>query len=198
MDEVRYVIALLLVSAIPAAIVFWLLAHPLVRFWRLIGAPVSYAILCTAAASVMVGMFLLRSRLLATDYGTNRPLAAGGLVCLAFAGWLLGRLRRHLTVRTLVGVPEIAPGSGGELLTGGVYGKVRHPRYLQMTIALAGYALIANYPAVYGALLFWCTGIYLVVLLEERELRERFGDAYRDYCRRVPRFVPRFRERTGR
>jgi len=194
MDKVRYVIALLLLSAIPAAIVFWLLAHPLVRFWRRLGAPVSYAILCTGAAAVMVGMFLLRSRLLVADYGTNRIFAAIGLVCLVFAGWLLRRLRKHLTVRTLIGVPELAPGSGGVLLTGGVYGKVRHPRYLQMTIALLGYALIANYPAVYGALLFWCTGIYLVVLLEERELRERFGEAYRDYCMRVPRFMPRFRD----
>jgi LPXTG-motif cell wall-anchored protein len=193
MAEVRYIIALLLLSAIPAAIVFWLLAHPLVRFWRRIGAPAAYTILCTSAAAVMAGAFLLRDRLLTADYGTNPLLAAIGLACLAFAGWLLRRLRKHLTVRALVGVPEIAPGSGGELLTGGIYGKIRHPRYLQMTIALLGYALIANFPAVYGALLVWCAGIWLVVILEERELRERFGEAYRIYCRQVPRFVPRLR-----
>jgi protein-S-isoprenylcysteine O-methyltransferase Ste14 len=195
MDEVRYVIALLLLCAIPAAIFFWLLVHPFICLWRRLGAPVSYAILCTVIAGVMTGMFLLHSRLLAADFGTNRLLAAAGLVFLIFAGWLLRRLRRHLTVRTLVGVPELAPEAGGELLTGGIYGKVRHPRYLQMTIALLGYSLIANYPAVYGALLFWCGGIYLVVLVEERELKERFGEAYRDYCRHVPRFVPRLREK---
>jgi protein-S-isoprenylcysteine O-methyltransferase Ste14 len=27
--------------------------------------------------------------------------------------------------------------------------------------------------------------------LEERELRERFGDPYRRYCGLVPRFIPR-------
>ena len=35
--------------------------------------------------------------------------------------------------------------------------------------------------------------LHLVVLLEERELLERFGDAYRDYAGRVPRYVPRLR-----
>jgi len=30
-------------------------------------------------------------------------------------------------------------------------------------------------------------------MLEERELRERFGAEYDAYCRRVPRFLPRLR-----
>jgi protein-S-isoprenylcysteine O-methyltransferase Ste14 len=30
-----------------------------------------------------------------------------------------------------------------------------------------------------------------VVLLEEPLLRKRFGEAYVDYCRRVPRWIPR-------
>jgi protein-S-isoprenylcysteine O-methyltransferase Ste14 len=29
-----------------------------------------------------------------------------------------------------------------------------------------------------------------VVLLEERELRDRFGAEYDEYCRRVPRYIP--------
>jgi len=32
--------------------------------------------------------------------------------------------------------------------------------------------------------------VFLIVQLEERELRERFGTEYEAYCRRVPRFVP--------
>ena len=38
--------------------------------------------------------------------------------------------------------------------------------------------------------------LYLLVLLEERDLRERFGSEYEACCRRVPRFVPR-RVMTG-
>jgi protein-S-isoprenylcysteine O-methyltransferase Ste14 len=35
--------------------------------------------------------------------------------------------------------------------------------------------------------------MYAVVVVEERELRERFGLAYEEYCRQVPRFVPKLR-----
>jgi len=34
---------------------------------------------------------------------------------------------------------------------------------------------------------------YLLLVLEERELLDRFGDAYREYQRDVPRLIPRLR-----
>jgi protein-S-isoprenylcysteine O-methyltransferase Ste14 len=36
----------------------------------------------------------------------------------------------------------------------------------------------------------------MVVLLEERELLDRYGPEYAAYTRRVPRFVPRLRRKT--
>jgi protein-S-isoprenylcysteine O-methyltransferase Ste14 len=30
----------------------------------------------------------------------------------------------------------------------------------------------------------------VLVLLEERELRDRFGAEYEEYCRQVPRWIP--------
>jgi protein-S-isoprenylcysteine O-methyltransferase Ste14 len=80
----------------------------------------------------------------------------------------------------------------GKLLTEGIYAKVRHPRYVEALLGTLGYALFANYLAVYIAFLLAIPALYLVVLLEERELRDRFGAEYEEYSRRVPRFVPRF------
>lgn len=196
MDTIRYVIALLLIVAVPAAIVFWVLIHPFVRFWRRLGVATTYTAVCTVVAVVMATVVAVRDRLLAVDFGMSVPLGVVGLVCLALAGWLLVKLRQKLTVRVLVGVPELSSDpKTGILINDGIYARVRHPRYGQMTLAILGYALIANYPAVYGAFFLWCVGIYGVTVLEERELAARFGAAYRDYAARVPRFVPRLRQR---
>jgi protein-S-isoprenylcysteine O-methyltransferase Ste14 len=195
MNAIRYAIAVTLSAAIPAALLYWLVVHPFARFWRRLGARNSYLVICPVVFAVMAGMVRLRGRLLAVDFGLSIPLALVGIVLLAGSGLLLRTLRRQLTVKVLVGVPELSEGTAGSLLTTGIYSRIRHPRYVQMTLAIVGYACIANYPAVYSAVLVWLAGIYAVILLEERELLDRFGDAYRTYCRRVPRFLPFSRER---
>jgi protein-S-isoprenylcysteine O-methyltransferase Ste14 len=58
-------------------------------------------------------------------------------------------------------------------------------------IAMAGYALLTNYLAVYILAAASPLILLLVVQLEEKELRDRFGKQYEDYCVRVPRFIPR-------
>lgn len=101
-------------------------------------------------------------------------------------------VHRHLTIANLLGLPEIAPDRYPRtLVTEGIYARLRHPRYVQLLIALIGYALIANYLAAYFVVALWIPAIYIIVLLEERELRDHFGKAYEDYCRRVPKFMPR-------
>lgn len=191
---IRYWLAVLLVVAIPTAILYWLLIHPFARFWRRFGVGRAYTAVGAILLPVMAGLFLGRGRLLAHSWGTNRLLVALGIICLVGAGWLHRWLFRDLPLRVLLGIPELSAAPGkGTLITTGIYGTVRHPRYLQMDLALLGYALIANYPAVYLLYLLWLAGIRLVVALEERELEARFGEEYRRYRERVPRFIPRRR-----
>jgi protein-S-isoprenylcysteine O-methyltransferase Ste14 len=93
---------------------------------------------------------------------------------------------------TLVGVPELRGASApAALLTGGIYAKVRHPHYVGATFGYVASAFLANYLFLWAALPAFLLLLHTVVLLEERELEERFGDAWRDYAARVPRYVPR-------
>jgi protein-S-isoprenylcysteine O-methyltransferase Ste14 len=137
-------------------------------------------------------LYHYRHVLLGDDLGTYWPLVALAAVFEILAILVQRRRKKHLTTRILVGLPEVdAKQEGGKLLTEGIYGRIRHPRYVEVMLAFIALALFANYQFLYVFLLVAAALIYLLVLIEERELRERFGEAYVEYSRRVPRFVPR-------
>jgi hypothetical protein len=81
------------------------------------------------------------------------------------------------------------------LLTEGMYARMRHPRYVSVFVATVGWSLMANHGAAYAVTAALIPLILVLVHLEERELVERFGDAYRAYQARVPALLPRIRGR---
>ena len=87
--------------------------------------------------------------------------------------------------------------SQGRLAKDGLYGKVRHPQYVGIIVALFGQ--IIHWPTVITVALFPIIVFAYLVLAhkEERKMIEAFGDAYREYQRRVPRFIPRIGRRES-
>jgi protein-S-isoprenylcysteine O-methyltransferase Ste14 len=77
------------------------------------------------------------------------------------------------------------------LVTTGPYGVVRHPIYLGAFIFLGALALLAANLLIILPTIALLTLLYARLLEEERMLIERFGDEYRDYMKRTPRFIPR-------
>ncbi|HYB72779.1 MAG TPA: methyltransferase [Candidatus Sulfotelmatobacter sp.] len=192
MDSARYYVALVLVIAFPPMLLAWPLIHPFVRFWRKLGPGWTYTVVGTFIGAGMVGLSLIRRPLLAIEFGTSYPLAALGALCFAASLWMGLALLRHMTITLILGLPEIAPERHpAGLVTQGIYARIRHPRYVQLALGLLGCALFANYLAPYATFALWLPGLWTIVVLEERELRDRFGAEYEAYCRRVPRFVPR-------
>lgn len=191
LNDVRYAAALAALIAMPQIFVFWFVIHPFAGFWRRAGAPSAYAAALGSMILAAALVFGFRQTLLGRDWGFQWPLAAAGAAILAL-GVRLGR-RRHadLGFTLLAGLPELDPERHpAELKTDGVYAQMRHPRYAEFQLMALGTALIVNYPALYAA---WAASSLLMVplaALEERELRQRFGEAYERYAERVPRFVP--------
>jgi protein-S-isoprenylcysteine O-methyltransferase Ste14 len=73
----------------------------------------------------------------------------------------------------------------------GPYRFVRNPMYVGFIGMLSGLALILRSPSSLSlALLLLAVGHPFVVFYEEPSLRQRFGDSYLRYCRRVPRWLP--------
>lgn len=74
------------------------------------------------------------------------------------------------------------------LFTGKGYGLVRHPLYLGCSLLLAFHPVqTRNSAATAAAVIAY---FYIGTFFEERRLARKFGEAYREYQRRVPRFLP--------
>lgn len=191
MNTFRYVLAVLVLVTLPPALLVWFVAHPLARFWRRQETAWTYGVLWPLALAATVVLFLVREPFLRVEFGTSLPLVGFGLVTFGAAATLAVKGRRYLTFKIRTGFPELSRGHyPGKLLTEGIYGRIRHPRYVELVLWVLSYALIANYLAPYVLVVAMVPTLYFIVLLEERELRERFGAAYDEYCRRTPRFVP--------
>jgi protein-S-isoprenylcysteine O-methyltransferase Ste14/predicted esterase len=191
-NTIRYIIALIVILSVPISYLLWLAIHPFAPFWRKFGPIWTYVILGIPAALIMLLFFLYRDSLLAVEYGTNIILMVLGILFFITSMLMSIRRRKHLTFGILSGIPELSDKQyPGKLLTNGFYSKVRHPRYIEAFLATAGYVLFANYLTPYIILLASIPITYLIVILEERELRQRFGAEYEAYCQSVPRFFPR-------
>jgi protein-S-isoprenylcysteine O-methyltransferase Ste14 len=80
------------------------------------------------------------------------------------------------------------------LVVRGPYRYVRNPMISGVVfIVLAEALLLDSRSHLSWALLFAGINIVYIPLLEEPGLRARFGAAYEDYCRHVPRLVPHLR-----
>lgn len=82
----------------------------------------------------------------------------------------------------------------GQLVTEGPYSISRNPLYVFSCIGLVGVGLTTEtltYPLLFLAIF----GLYYpgIMAREERRLEELFGEAYRSYRQRVPRFWPRLK-----
>lgn len=76
----------------------------------------------------------------------------------------------------------------------GPYKYVRNPMYLGGLTLLAGFAFDEKSPAILLLSLLMFLVVHLLVFFyEEPHLKGRFGVTYADYCRAVPRWIPRFR-----
>jgi len=76
----------------------------------------------------------------------------------------------------------------GGLETSGIYRWTRNPQNATLILVFTFLALAADNAATYVLCALTMAAYALMVLAEEPWLRSIYGDAYREYCRRVPRF----------
>jgi protein-S-isoprenylcysteine O-methyltransferase Ste14 len=128
----------------------------------------------------------------ALDFGTLNPILSGLLMVLgfSFALWSIYDQFARASGTPLPILPT------QKLLVGGPFRYCRNPMTLGTVTAYLGIAIYAGTIAGIGIVVLF--GLLLVLylkLLEEKELAERFGEAYLAYKREVPFIIPRLPKR---
>jgi protein-S-isoprenylcysteine O-methyltransferase Ste14 len=144
-----------------------------------------------------------------------------GFWTVAMPYWMLPRgVRLELRGASLLGLPLIAAGAAlyvatafwgfalrgkgtpapidppKKLVAEGPYRVVRNPMYWAVACVMMGEALAFRSVALAElAIAFFAGTILFVLLYEEPTLRRKFGAEYEAYCRQVPRWLPRFRNK---
>jgi protein-S-isoprenylcysteine O-methyltransferase Ste14 len=115
---------------------------------------------------------------------------------IGFTVTIIGQLIRVITI----GLVYIIRGGkdrrvyAEDLVTTGVFAHCRNPLYVGNILILVGLGIASNsllFMAVFTPLflLFW----QAIVMAEENYLRNKFGQQYDDYCRRVDRWLINFK-----
>ena len=139
----------------------------------------------------LTGFLLWRSR------GAYGPGGEAVDEALNVAGFVIALLGQALRFYTLGVVLEGTSGQGNTLRadtlnTRGPYSFVRNPLYVGNLGIVLGLLLIANDPWVYAiGLVFFFGEYFFIIRAEENFLRAKFGAEFDDFCKKVPRWVPR-------
>jgi protein-S-isoprenylcysteine O-methyltransferase Ste14 len=169
---------------------FWFVFHPAIGFWRRMGNRafwVALPVWLIFAAGIVISRHQLFSRRVERNALT---WIVGGFLFIV-AQWLDAQTRHAFGWRRLAGLTEINP---EHRLCGvirvGIYGRVRHPRYLLYMLMMLSMAFLTGAYAIFLLAILNVLLYQIVAPLEERELLDQYGPQYEDYRRSVPRFVP--------
>jgi protein-S-isoprenylcysteine O-methyltransferase Ste14 len=174
-------------STIP---LFWLLIHPRTDFWRE-REKSPYRVLLPAWMlmwALMAGA-TWRWRHLALYHSFVSWIPAALLFVTGFLIYICAA--KHFTGAQLGGFPQLRPSEHEQrLVTSGIRAHVRHPVYLGHLCEMLAWSIGTGLAVCYALTAFTVLTGAIMIRLEETELEQRFGEAYREYKKRVPAVLP--------
>lgn len=125
------------------------------------------------------------------DLAAGRPWLAGVILTVAIVTIVLGEVIRIWSVGHSGTTTRAKSLKAPALATGGPYAMVRNPIYVGNFLLGFGFVALTRIGWVMAAyVVFFAIQYSLIVSIEEEFLEGKFGDDYREYKRRVRRFVP--------
>jgi protein-S-isoprenylcysteine O-methyltransferase Ste14 len=183
---VKAIAGLVLFLQLPVPL-YWFVVHPQVNFWRRHKKAAYITAVSIAWGTVTLFLVLARKWLFLREI--RWPGVPFGLALIFADIYLFRRAILELGKARFVGDMELS--GGGEVIRTGIFARIRNPRYAGSFLAVAGACLLAGTGWMWLTAAAWGVLMFTAILLEEREMRARFGVAYVEYCHDVPRFLPR-------
>lgn len=149
---------------------------------------------------IMLGLLFLGMFVVPIIYASTNWLDFANYTLPAWAGWLGVLLmsaglfvfwRGHADLG-LNWSPSLEIREKHELITRGIYAKIRHPMYASQWLwVIAQPLLLQNWIAGFLNLLIFIPFYFLRVQAEEQMMLEQFGDQYRSYMQKVDAVLPK-------
>lgn len=189
MSVPSWVAAIVLFLQLPIPL-YWFVVHPFRAFWRGHPRGVYLAGLGCSWLPVTIAIVAFHRQLFRSTWPPLSLLIAG-LLLILLEVWIFWRVSHDLGFARLVGQKELE--GVGEIESRGIYSRIRHPRYTASFLAIIGACLLAGTRISWMVALLWLMLMTVVIAMEEREMRARFGPKYLSYCSETPRFLPKLR-----
>lgn len=171
---------------------FWLGVHPFARFWQRRRGRTYAAFALVLWFGVEAVFWSTREFWYRDRFELPWQFWLLGTAFIAVELFLVSRVEREITVPILVGWAERDPDQfPPRVIDTGIYARIRHPRYVGSMSALLGLGLLTGSVRLLELSFLSIPLYWLLTNFEERELLQRIGEPFREYCRRVPRFIPR-------
>jgi protein-S-isoprenylcysteine O-methyltransferase Ste14 len=163
--------------------------QPLERLMWIVWVPLVTAWIVLPYLALVRRAPLLREPGFATEepaYVALRWVAAGcAVLCLLLTAWCWARMDSDWSM-------AVSEEQKGELITDGLFARVRHPIYALSLLLMVCTAVIVATPPMLAIAVVHVALLHLKARNEEQHLLRVHGDAYARYLRRTGRFVPRF------
>lgn len=114
-----------------------------------------------------------------------------GYMLAGFGTIIATKSSKNYSIKRFLGInPSLKESE--ELITTGLYSKVRHPLYAGLVLIFLGYFLFAG--TISSAVHLGCLLLYLPfgIYFEEKNLEFQFGEAYQQYKSEVPALIPKY------
>jgi protein-S-isoprenylcysteine O-methyltransferase Ste14 len=174
-------------ATIPA---FWIAVHPFAGRWRARNRNPFPALITIWVGMIAAALLLTWPLRELRIYSTALALIPAA-VLFAGAIFIYRRSGRAFGRDNLIGRTELEPAKHEQtLVTTGMHARIRHPIYLAHLLMLTSWTIASGAAAMFALLAFAVVTGALMIRLEDAELEARFGNAFREYRKRVPAVIP--------